>query len=107
MEFTRILSATGGAAFLARRALGEWSAELDPDLLQDAQLVATELVTNVVRHSGLTDPNTFELRGCLREGVLRLELRYDAPAFHFEVVTPDPSDETGRGLFIVDRLTTR
>jgi len=107
MEFSRSLSAGPRAGRLVREAVSALGQELVPRLMDDARLVVTELVTNVVRHSGLRDGQIIELRGFMRRDLLRLELHYRAPPFVPAVRRPDFHREAGRGLFIVDRLTSR
>jgi anti-anti-sigma regulatory factor len=67
-----------------------------------AEIVATELVTNAVRHAG----TTIDLRLTLRDQQLRVSVqdRAGAPA---RMRTPGESDDHGRGLLIVDSVATR
>jgi anti-sigma regulatory factor (Ser/Thr protein kinase) len=81
-------------AFLRGRALAT--------LTDDAELLASELVTNVIRHAG---------------GRPQLTLTKDASAVRIGVSdkgfglpslqAPDLDTLTGRGLFLVDRLSAR
>ncbi|HVW31477.1 MAG TPA: response regulator [Acidimicrobiia bacterium] len=84
----------------ARRFLAEHCTEWGcGDLIEDAELVVSELVTNAIIH-GL---GACELRMGLSDSVLRLQVVDDGPGM------PDPlaagrSDEHGRGLLLVSML---
>lgn len=93
------MSATPHAAATARslvwEACGEWDL---PDLVDDAELVVTELVNNVVVHVG----GTVELMLTLRERYLHVAV-HDRDHARPERALPDPdSGEGGRGLLLVD-----
>lgn len=107
MELSRTLSANLTAPRQARETLSTLQPRVSQPILDDVRLVTTELVTNVVRHSGLAQDETLELRVFLRQGRLRVEIRYAAPAFDPVILRPDLRTEAGRGLFMVDRLAHR
>jgi len=94
------------AVSAARRALDGFDMLLDAGVFYDASLCVSELVTNAVLHSDI-GPND-ELRldvsieddGCLRVTVTDSGVGFDPPA-------PETGDESGWGLFIVDRLSHR
>ena len=72
-------------------------------LTDDAQLLASELVTNAVRHAR----GPIDVRAYVRDGFLRVEV-WDR---HAEA-SPKPrdaedDDENGRGMDIVEKLSTR
>lgn len=73
--------------------------ELVP-LVDDVQLVASELTTNAVMHA--RSPVTVRL--ALQEGALRIAVADSAPAIP-AACSAQPLDTHGRGLFIVDCLT--
>ena len=92
-----------GAASQARRATRGWLAEstMPRVLLDDLQLVISELVTNAVVHAGTR---------------LRLVIHFDGRRVVTEVFDADarlptpaasPDDVGGRGLMLVDRLSDR
>jgi anti-sigma regulatory factor (Ser/Thr protein kinase) len=88
-----------------RRILKDWS--LDGELAHDIATVATELVTNAVRHCRVTLAQvevTISLRGC---GLL-LEVS-DPDKEHVPALrTSDGQEETGgRGLLLVAGLAAR
>ncbi|MDX3094334.1 SpoIIE family protein phosphatase [Streptomyces sp. ME19-03-3] len=80
---------------LTRRALHRWG--LDP-MLETTELLVSEVVTNAVRFA--SHPVTLRL---LRADVLRCEVGDDSPLVP-RVRRAGPEDETGRGLYVVDRL---
>lgn len=80
--------------------------------LQDACLVATELVANAVRHSGCTDEHVLEVR--IARNKRRLLISVRDPGISGAVAEPrDRSNEEhrhrpgGLGLNIVQRLSVR
>jgi anti-sigma regulatory factor (Ser/Thr protein kinase) len=96
------LPASPAAAPVARRLLGRachsWSVQ---ELLEPAELVTTELVANAVRHAG----NRVVLTVSLRQGNLQISVGDDSRALpHQRAATS--SDEHGRGLLMVDALST-
>lgn len=76
-----------------------WGCE---DALDDMLLITSELVTNAVIHAG-SNPH---LLTCLVGDVVRVEVIDDSHE-HGEMRVADPFDEHGRGLFIVDAISTR
>jgi anti-sigma regulatory factor (Ser/Thr protein kinase) len=96
------------AAFVeARRFVREAAAPAAPSqVLDDAMLLTSELVTNAVRHAGHTSDDPIELTVFVDSQVLRVSVRDQGPGF-------DPSedsvasDEGGWGLNLVRRLSSR
>jgi CheY-like chemotaxis protein len=86
---------------LARRFLvahcQRWECE---DVLEDAQLVVSELVTNALVHGG----SRCELGIAFRNGSLRVEIR-DRQSGGPEVQAADTENEHGRGLVLVSAMT--
>ncbi|MGK5696031.1 ATP-binding SpoIIE family protein phosphatase [Streptomyces sp. URMC 128] len=91
-------AAPGHARRLARRTLSRWNLE---ELGDSVELLVSELVTNAVRHS--SRPVTLRL---LRTDVLRCEIGDDAPELP-RLRRARPTDENGRGLYLVSRLAMR
>ena len=83
--------------------------ERSPSVLRDenADLLASELITNGIGHGGLPEDASLRLAVQLRDGALRIELR--DPANHGSVPTgePDRVHHGGFGLQLVDLLSTR
>jgi CheY-like chemotaxis protein/anti-sigma regulatory factor (Ser/Thr protein kinase) len=86
---------------LARRFLvthcERWGCD---DVLEDGQLVVSELVTNALVHAG----SPCELGIAFRNGRLRIEIR-DRGSGGPEVQAADSESEHGRGLLLVSALT--
>jgi two-component sensor histidine kinase len=83
----------------ARRALVQ--AGLDPDLDHTVSLLATELVTNSVRHVEGVDE--VRLEATLTDGFARVEVMDSGPGFDPDV----RHDVDGFGLRLVDKLASR
>lgn len=95
---------SGGAArrllrdFLAGRADGERFVEV-------GELVLTELVNNAVQHACTPPGRLLMVRFELWLQELRIEV-HDASSTHPTVRAVGPDDERGRGLWLVEQLTT-
>ena len=83
----------------ARRALV--AGGLDPDLDHTVSLLATELVTNSVRHAGV--PGDVRIEATLAEGFARIEVIDGGAGFDPEV----RHEVNGFGLRLVDKLASR
>ncbi len=83
---------------LVRRALRRWGLE---ELSEAVELLVSEVVTNAVRYAGR--PITLRL---LRTDVLRCEVGDDAPQLP-RMRHAQPQEESGRGLFLVNRMAQR
>ncbi|WP_175410809.1 ATP-binding protein [Streptomyces sp. TRM64462] len=105
VEEVRLPSRPESAA-IARRltqyvVLRHWS--LGPQLAEDAILLVSELVGNAVRHTGA---RVFGLRMHRRRGRIRIEVR--DPSRGLPCLMPvHEMDISGRGLFLVDKLSDR
>jgi anti-sigma regulatory factor (Ser/Thr protein kinase) len=94
------------AVSAARRALDGFDSLLDAGVFYDASLCVSELVTNAVLHSDIGPDDELRLdvtiddNGCLRVTVTD-------SGHGFDPVPPRGGDESGWGLFIVDRLSHR
>lgn len=77
--------------------------QLSPKLTEDAVLLVSELVGNAVRHTGA---RVFGLRLRRRRGWVRVEVR--DPSRGLPCLMPvRETDVSGRGLFLVDKLSDR
>ncbi|RLU80875.1 serine/threonine protein phosphatase [Streptomyces griseocarneus] len=83
---------------LARRALARWGLD---ELTDAVELLVSEVITNAVRYA--ERPITLRL---LRTDVLRCEVGDDVPQLP-RLRQARPSDEGGRGLYLVNRLARR
>jgi anti-sigma regulatory factor (Ser/Thr protein kinase) len=98
---------TPAAASSARQQLANgiraWDAFLDQELLETAELVAAELLTNAVRHAG---HGPISASACLNDECLLIEVT-DASRKVPQAGLPDAEEEGGRGLFLVAALADR
>jgi serine/threonine-protein kinase RsbW len=86
--------------------------DLPDAVLEDAQLLTTELITNSLRHSGLESDDVVDVfversargvRVTVRDGGTRA-LSDDIVAGS---IRPSPTGRSGWGLYLVDKLATR
>jgi serine/threonine-protein kinase RsbW len=91
------------AVSAARRALDGLEDRLEASLFYDASLCLSELVTNAVLHSGAGEEEELELRVELSGETLRVTVIDRGSGF--EPPAPTGGDESGWGLYIVDRLS--
>jgi len=91
----------------ARRALADVSAHVSARRLEDARLLVSELVTNAIRHAGLSDADRITLVVETDDRALRIEVRDPGPGFELEEPTPDPARPSGWGLYLVRELSDR
>lgn len=110
------LPATGVSAAVARHAIASLEPDLlEPHVLEDAQLLVSELVTNSLEHAGLSETESVEV--CLRASpqMVMVEVadhgrgldgqrpRPIAPLVDFDATEP----VEGCGLHLVDRIAYR
>jgi anti-sigma regulatory factor (Ser/Thr protein kinase) len=84
----------------ARMHLRQVLTDQDPDLIDVAELLTSELATNAIRHGA----SGFELKIEVRRRI-RVEVR-DTGGGHPAVVCAGPHDRSGRGLGIVAALSS-
>lgn len=103
-----ILRAGPAAPATARAALTRWlSGHVPIEVLEDARLLASELVTNSLRHPEITDDAALRLAVQLREGALRVEVRDPGTTGVVAPREPDREYGGGFGLQLVDMIATR
>lgn len=106
VEHEVCLPSRGESAATARRltqcvVLRQWA--LSPQIAEHAVLLVSELVGNAVRHTGA---RVFGLRMLRRRGWIRIEVR--DPSRGLPCLMPvHELDTSGRGLFLVDKLSDR
>lgn len=105
-QLARDFSPDVTAPALARRALRGFSDRLAPLDMETLQLLATEVVGNAVRHAALDGGAPISLRVFLDVDRMRVEVHDSGPGFDPVVPEPDPGSPTGRGLFLVDALSS-
>lgn len=89
---------------LARRALRDWCpADIDADLLDDAELLVSELVTNALRHGR----GGVELHAALDDNRLFVEVVDEGTGFERTLRRSEFDQVGGWGLEIVEELASR
>jgi anti-sigma regulatory factor (Ser/Thr protein kinase) len=86
------------------QTLNEWS--VDGEAVQVAELVVSELATNAVRASH-PDDEFIAVRLSISSGSVVVEVWSRPDATEPQVQHPDADSETGRGLALVEALTSR
>jgi anti-sigma regulatory factor (Ser/Thr protein kinase) len=103
----REFAATPQAARDVADVLAPLAPDLGPDLAADLRLLATELVANAVRHTGVAD-GSLELRVRMTGDVVHLSVADDGPGFEVpERPMVAPEGPGGWGLYLVDQCAAR
>jgi anti-sigma regulatory factor (Ser/Thr protein kinase) len=101
------LPANASSATTARSEVTRRLAErITSGALDDVRLLLTELITNSLRHGGMTADDEIGVRAELSDGTVRIEVHDPGRDGPPEVRTPVPPGG-GYGLFLVDRLTNQ
>jgi anti-sigma regulatory factor (Ser/Thr protein kinase) len=85
---------------------------LPDQVIQEGTLLASELVTNSIRHAGLGPDDYIEVAATWSGTVLRVIVRDSgsgAPPSGIEAgsIRPSPGGQSGWGLYLVDKLARR
>ena len=103
------IPATREAARKARRALSKLALPLP--LAIDAQVAISELVSNSVRHAGLSPSDLIRITADWSGARLRVHVRDTRrgarPTVFAGSIRPAPGAESGWGLYLVDRVASR
>lgn len=100
------LEAVGMARDVISRILRD--SVIPPELIDDAQLLTSEIVTNVVRHARLDSTDSLGLSVDVSPDRLRVEVADGGPGFdQASLVEPSADAMAGWGLFLVGRLADR
>ncbi len=98
------ISREQAAPGVARRALRDWCpAGIDPGLLDDAELLVSELVTNALRHGR----GAIELRAAVDDNRVFVEVVDEGSGFERTLRRGDFDQVGGWGLEIVEELASR
>lgn len=92
------------AAASARSAIAQLRADLDPPLIETLRLLVTELVTNSVRH---TAADSLTLSVAIGKSAVLTEVADTGPGFDPKCVEHSADEDTGWGLYLVERLASR
>ncbi|MFE8936540.1 ATP-binding protein [Streptomyces sp. NPDC007872] len=104
-RLSRRLRSASRARAVLNAVLGDWGA--GQDVVQTAELVLSELVTNALRVRVPSNRQVgIRIAHSTGDGLLRLEVS-DAGEGRPEIQEPREDDTEGRGLILVDALTHR
>ena len=95
------------AAPAARQAIASLSEHVPEDTLYQLNLLVTELVTNAVRHAGIGPASSVGLEVTVCDELIFVAVTDPGGGFDADVGVPDPLDEGGRGLFLVQQIAER
>ena len=96
------------AAAAARRAIADLEPRLGVAICDRLALLASELVTNTLRHAGLKPKEVIGLEVAVDEGIVRACVSDPGPGFEPPPPpTPGEAREDGWGLVILDRIAKR
>src|SRR2546428_8849833 len=109
------LPASPAAAGAARHAVTGLAPFLDPSVLEDSELLVSELVTNSIRHSGLVELDYIEFKLQAWDDTLMVEVADCGRGFGKRRRGPgaraaqaaSPMRISGWGLFLVERIANR
>jgi anti-sigma regulatory factor (Ser/Thr protein kinase) len=91
----------------ARQQLAGLEREVGREILDNLRLMVSELVTNSIRHAGLSEGSRIELIVQVGSGRIRVEVIDPGPGFLPRPVTPSLYQTSGWGLYLVDQLSDR
>jgi anti-sigma regulatory factor (Ser/Thr protein kinase) len=99
MRDTRRFPNSPSSVTQARRFVQELLAGAPPDVVETVAVMTSELATNSIRHAA----SEFEVDVDRRARGIRVEVTDQGTGMP-TVLSPDPMQPSGRGLFIVDKL---
>jgi anti-sigma regulatory factor (Ser/Thr protein kinase) len=91
----------------ARDALVDLDRRITSEVLQNVRLLVSELVTNSIRHAGLTQSGWIRLKVQLLPRRVRVEVSDAGPGFDPQPVTPSIYQASGWGLYLVEQISDR
>ena len=109
LVLTDKLELPGGvlAPAVVRAHLGELLRDrLGEDDVGDVVVLASEVVTNAVRHAGASEDETIVVHVAIAAEVVRVEVCDQGPGFEPPAVLRPRAEGGGNGLILVDRLSS-
>ena len=106
-KFARLLAPDVEAASRARRALEELDVPIPGPVKKDLELLVSEVVTNAVRHAGVSASDVIGLSVEVDRDRARVEVSDPGPGFQPTEATPTLFRESGWGLYLVGQLSDR
>ena len=102
------LNPNSEAGSVARHSLDRLEGDLSPEKLENVRLVVSELVTNSVRHAGLSPDQQISLTVVISDGSVHGRVCDPGPGFE-KPFEPRPRTDWsgGWGLPIVERISDR
>jgi len=107
MTFDVELPSNPTAPAQARGALDQIAGRITPQRMRDVRLLVSELVTNAIRHAGLSENNVIRLVVVTGDRALRIEVCDPGRGFEISEPEPDPARPSGWGLYLVRELSDR
>lgn len=95
------------SAAKARHAVDQLVGRLAEEQLGDVRLLVSELVTNSLRHAGLSAQDRIRLGVRVSAAVVRVEVADPGKGFAFEGPADHPDTVDGWGLYLVATLSDR
>jgi anti-sigma regulatory factor (Ser/Thr protein kinase) len=96
------------ASGVVRAAVADWAAgNVSRQVIEDVQLLVSELVTNSMRHAGLGAGDVVRVAASLHNGSLRLEVENPGVAGDVATRAPGLDGGGGFGLQLVAALAER
>jgi anti-sigma regulatory factor (Ser/Thr protein kinase) len=103
----RSLPAVPNSVPLARRAVNGIAGQVPSSVREDVALLVSELVTNSVRHGGLSPADRVRLRIDFSGRLIRAEVFDPGPGFPSGGHEPSLLSQSGWGLYLVGQLASR
>ncbi len=105
---TVTLDSAPDAVPYARRWVGDTLAGTDvEELVPDAELLVSELVTNCIRHAAVDPGATIELKVWPRDSIIRVEVSDPGEGFEPAPVSLSIYSTSGWGLYLVEQIADR
>jgi anti-sigma regulatory factor (Ser/Thr protein kinase) len=98
------LASDPSAAGVARRAVDEFAAVLEPQMRERVHLLVTELVTNSIRHAELDPGDPISLTISVRPHAVQVAVGDGGPGFGPPTPALQEGMESGWGFYLVDQI---